>query len=144
VPALKTYQPVLFSILAELTLPFSKQPVWVMSSGSKSSMAPPPSVVPKMGPSAQMGMAVLQSGEFCATIAIGVSRAQHRARIRALIEWGGYGCSMTFITPSGPDLVYFTPKKRTLNRQKGPWPYRLREKWDCRYLASVRPPFPDL
>ena len=89
VPALNTYQAVLFSILAELTLPFSKHPVWVITSGSKSSISPPPSVVPKMGASAQTGIAVLQSGEFCA-LTNWHTRKKQIALNRALIEFWGY------------------------------------------------------
>src|SRR5690606_12723768 len=113
VPARNTYQPVLFSILAELTLPFSRQPVRVITSGSKSSILPPPSVVPTIGVSAQTGMAVLQSGEFWAKTAVEHRMTQQRTLERSLIEVCGlwFILSMPYITLVRSLLVYTWHKK---------------------------------
>ena len=71
----------LFSILDEEILPFSKQPEENSVSGSKSSTSPAPSAKDEIGASAHTGIAVLQSPEVCAFTKV----KQHKNKIAVKI-----------------------------------------------------------
>jgi hypothetical protein len=75
-------------MLAELTLPFSRQPVCLITSGSKSSISPRPSVKDRIGASAQTGIALRQSAEFCALTPIEKRSIQHRKLTSVRIDYG--------------------------------------------------------